>query len=99
MIVWGGLPDDVEQWRADTIPSTDSWTATSTMNAPAARSSHTAVWTGTQMIIWGGYVLSSEGELNTGGLYNPNTNTWAGVIPPTRLLPGTSIRRYGLAAR
>ena len=32
----------------------DTWTATSTTNAPAARSRHTAVWTGSEMIIWGG---------------------------------------------
>ena len=35
-------------------PSTDSWTATSTTNAPDARYSHTAVWTGSEMIVWGG---------------------------------------------
>ena len=32
----------------------DSWTATSTTNAPTARSGHTAVWTGSEMIVWGG---------------------------------------------
>src|SRR5882724_6527058 len=32
----------------------DSWTATSTTNAPTARYGHTAVWTGTEMIVWGG---------------------------------------------
>ena len=35
-------------------PSTNSWTATSTPGAPDARAYHTAVWTGTQMIVWGG---------------------------------------------
>ena len=35
-------------------PSTDSWTATSTTDAPAARAGHTAVWTGSEMIVWGG---------------------------------------------
>ena len=35
-------------------PGTDSWTATSTTNAPDARDSHTAVWTGSEMIVWGG---------------------------------------------
>ena len=36
-------------------PITDSWTATSTANAPTGRYAHTAVWTGSEMIIWGGY--------------------------------------------
>ena len=47
-------------------PGTDSWTATSTTNAPAGRDDHTAVWTGSEMIVWGG--LWHE-YLNTGGRY------------------------------
>src|SRR5206468_12098071 len=43
----------------------DSWTATSTTSAPAARERHTAVWSGSEMIVWGG--LGSGGGLNTGG--------------------------------
>ena len=34
--------------------STNSWTATSTTNAPDGASRHTAVWTGSEMIVWGG---------------------------------------------
>src|SRR5262249_50185544 len=34
-------------------------------NAPAARDFHTAVWTGSEMIVWGGY----SGFFNTGGRY------------------------------
>jgi hypothetical protein len=48
-------------------PSTDSWTATSITNAPIAREEHTAVWTGTEMIVWGG--SDSTSDLNTGGRY------------------------------
>ena len=54
----------------------DTWTPTSTANAPSARFYHTAVWTGSEVIVWGG-----EGHngvlLNTGGRYNPATDTWA----------------------
>src|SRR4030095_6732493 len=32
----------------------DSWTATNTTNAPTGRFWHTAVWTGSEMIVWGG---------------------------------------------
>src|SRR2546430_7178296 len=56
-------------------PSTDSWTATSTTNAPAGRDGHTAVWTGSEMIVWGGFTATS-GVTNTGGRYNPNTDSW-----------------------
>ena len=55
MIVWGGLTTAAALntgGRYD--PATDSWTATSTTNAPEARYYHTAVWTGTGMIVWGG---------------------------------------------
>jgi hypothetical protein len=44
---------------------------TPTAGAPSARSGNTAVWTGSEMIIWGGYT-----DLNTGGRYNPSTDTW-----------------------
>jgi len=40
----------------------DSWTATITENAPAARDSHTAVWTGSEMIVWGGDARSDASE-------------------------------------
>jgi hypothetical protein len=33
--------------------SDDTWTATSTTNAPSARAGQTAVWTGSEMIVWG----------------------------------------------
>src|SRR5436189_5024068 len=56
-------------------PGTDSWTATSTTNAPTARAAHTAVWTGSEMIVWGGNVAIT-GEENTGGRYNPGTDSW-----------------------
>ena len=52
----------------------DTWTATSTTNAPEARSRHVAVWTGSEMIVWGGI---GTGNLNTGGRYNPSTDSWA----------------------
>src|SRR5207249_12283448 len=52
----------------------DSWTATSTTSAPAGRYFHTAVWTGSEMIVWGG--ASSGSVLNTGGRYNPGTDSW-----------------------
>jgi N-acetylneuraminic acid mutarotase len=52
----------------------DSWTATSTTNAPTARELHTAVWTGSEMIVWGGN--RSSGVFNTGGRYDPSTDSW-----------------------
>jgi hypothetical protein len=74
MIVWGG-DGNIHDLRTGGryIPSTDSWTATSTVNSPERRQIHTAVWTGTEMIVWGG---SGAGVDRTGGRYNPNTDGW-----------------------
>jgi hypothetical protein len=45
----------------------DFWKAGGLANAPASRANHTAVWTGTEMIVWGGFAGT---YLNTGGRYN-----------------------------
>ena len=55
-------------------PGTDTWTATSTSSAPSGRSFHTAVWSGSEMIVWGGGIPSTI--VNTGGRYNPSTDSW-----------------------
>ena len=64
MIVWGG------PFAASTgglyDPSDDSWVATNRAGAPAGRYRHTAVWTGSRMIVWGGTNFS---PFNTGGQY------------------------------
>ena len=59
---------------AGDAPCTDQWGATSTSNAPPGRADHTAVWTGSEMIVWGG--LETQVTLNTGGRYNPSTDSW-----------------------
>ena len=57
-------------------PTGDSWTPTTTTAAPAGRYYPTAVWTGTEMIAWGGVNI---GYLNDGGRYNPAGNSWTAV--------------------
>ena len=71
MIIWGGDGSSSFNTGGRYNPVTDTWTATSTSNAPTARRSHTAVWTGTEMVVWGGYAY-----VNTGGRYNPATDSW-----------------------
>ena len=63
------------------------WTGDSSMtDAADAREVHTAVWTGSEMIIWGGG--HNDSYLNTGGRYNPSTDSWAATsisnAPPAR---------------
>jgi N-acetylneuraminic acid mutarotase len=81
MVIWGGresslLPTNTGG-RYD--PATDTWTPTSLNGAlPSARRSHTAVWTGNRMIIWGGGPNES-GLTNTGALYDPVADVWTGA--------------------
>ncbi len=58
-----------------------------TTDAPEERSDHTMVWTGTEMIVWGGQHSST---LDTGGRYDPSTDTWT----PTSTVDAPSPRRY-----
>jgi N-acetylneuraminic acid mutarotase len=81
MIVWGGTDRSLLNTGGRYNPGTDSWTATSTTNTPSARSAHTAVWTGSEMIIWGGSVDSFPYYSDTGGRYNPTTDSWAASSP------------------
>ena len=79
MIVWGGYSNGIE-WNGGGKynPGTNTWTATNITSAPAGREYHTAVWTGSEMIVWGGFFYSGGGAQyqNTGGRYNPGTDTW-----------------------
>ena len=74
MIVWGGQ-GATPATRVDTggvyDPTANVWAATNTTGAPTARNDHTAVWTGSKMIVWGGF----SGDA-TGGIYTPSTDTW-----------------------
>ena len=57
-------------------PDLNGWVSTSTgSNVPAARYYHTAVWTGTEMIVWGGRAHFPF-IWGTGGRYDPVTGTW-----------------------
>jgi N-acetylneuraminic acid mutarotase len=94
MIVWGGfheIPTEKLNTGSRYNPSTDSWVATTTNNAPDARDGHTAIWTGTEMIVWGG--ASSVYE-NTGGRYNPGTDSWVATTnanPPAGRAAHTAV--------
>ncbi len=83
MIVWGGLPGTIGSLQSGGRyqPGTNSWAATSLAGAPSARSAHTAVWTGAEMLIWGGSGATVGAPLANGGAYRPGTNTWRALVP------------------
>ena len=57
----------------------------SVVDAPSARTGHTTVWTGQEMIVWGGW--DGANVLNTGARYDPNSNSWlaTGIGPEGRV--------------
>jgi hypothetical protein len=52
MIIWGGNNGSLLNNGGRYNPSSNTWTSMTTTGAPSARQSHTAIWTGTEMIIW-----------------------------------------------
>jgi ankyrin repeat protein/N-acetylneuraminic acid mutarotase len=92
MIVWGGSardPSDASDYfesGARYNPETDTWKPISTVGAPKGRVSATAVWTGTEMVFWGGVndaQANGQGDasryVGTGARYNPATDTWTEI--------------------
>ncbi|WP_283745766.1 Ig-like domain-containing protein [Sideroxydans sp. CL21] len=82
MIVWGGYGSANYSVLGDGArynPTTDSWSPISPTGAPTARSEHTATWTGSAMLVWGG---QNGPALSTGGIYTPSTDSWS-AIPDT----------------
>src|SRR5204862_1947714 len=79
-----------------------TWAPTSLTNAPDGRLFPEAVWTGSEMIVWGG--VGGESFVNTGGRYNPSTDSWtatstinapAGRIAHTAVWPGSEMNVCG----
>ncbi len=73
MIVWGGAGDpqkiSVLGDGARFDPAVNAWRAMARTGAPAARVEHVAVWTGSELVVWGG--RDAEAALATGARYRP----------------------------
>jgi len=79
MIVWGGTSNGSASGALNSggiyDPATFTWTATTIINAPSPRVEATAVWTGTELIVWGG--RDKDGNfLDTGARFDPSMNAW-----------------------
>ncbi len=84
MIVWGGRisgSGEVLKSGGRYDPVSDIWNKTTETGAPTARELHTAVWSGDEMLVWGGqdYVLGSPRQFNSGARYDPFGDTWAAI--------------------
>ncbi len=65
----GSGPDIDDEWNL--LPDLDPL-------APAARKNPLAVWSGSELIVWGGEGASGE-SLRDGGRYDPATNSWSAM--------------------
>jgi hypothetical protein len=103
MIVWGGsrlagplIHTEYLNSGGAYFPATDSWSATSLVGAPDARDQHAAVWTGSEMIVWGGeiavdaYFGTMPTAVGTGGRYNLNANSWTATAITNAPIPALS---------
>lgn len=90
MMIWGGSTTTNTSNNLDDgglyDPATNTWTKITSVGAPSARQAATAVWTGTEVIVWGG--RDGGVFLNDGAIFDPATNTWrsmtTGGAPPGR---------------
>ncbi|NUP06770.1 MAG: hypothetical protein HOW73_12010 [Polyangiaceae bacterium] len=88
LVVWGGracadgaCPYVSSGGRYN--PSTNVWTSTSSAGAPEGTYWASGVWTGTELIVFGGRTcgLATGCEVATGGRYNPATDAWSPLEP------------------
>jgi hypothetical protein len=81
------LTPDQRIWMDGATPTADAWQVRASMSgngsgsSPFARSGHTAVWTGSEMIVWGGGNMDdggrSEVRLQGSGMAAPTSPTLA----------------------
>ncbi len=93
MIAWGGCVDTECSTQTFTggsfDPVANAWSPVATANGPSARASQSAVWTGSEMIVWGGcYGGQCQLVLNSGGRYDPSSDSWV----PTSIEDGPTAR-------
>lgn len=82
LLVWGGQGLDGElatggRLVCDANGVPEQWVAMSTVNAPASRSRHSAIWTGSKMIVFGGQ--QSGTYLADAAAYDPATDSWSAL--------------------
>jgi Ca2+-binding RTX toxin-like protein len=96
MIIWGGFVLGSAGFAIETNtggrydPATDSWRSISLTGAPTGRAQPAAIWTGSELIVWGGY--DGNDYVNDGARYNPITDSWSPIS-----LTDAPTPRYGFS--
>jgi len=98
LLIWSGDPTVPGKYYD---PVSDTWYGSmATAGSPSKRWSFTSVWTGTEMIVWGGYNGNpATTAYNTGARYNPTTNTWTPTSTVGAPTPRTGHRAVWTGSR
>jgi hypothetical protein len=101
MIVWGGVDSTFNDANTGGAynPAADSWVASTTNNAPSARDSHTAVWTGSEMIVWEVFFAARRSILTQVEGMTLALTVGQPPAPQTHLLHDGLTRQCGPAAK
>jgi hypothetical protein len=75
MIVWGGQGSTYLNTGGRYSLATDSWSPMNTNGAPAGRYEHAAVWTGSELMIWGGVGFGPT-YFADGARYDEASDSW-----------------------
>lgn len=98
-ISWGGQQTTIDSFGVSSTISTniggmydlalDQWTFTSTSGAvPSARDQHSAIYTGTRMLVWGGQDVNASCPskyFSDGSSFDPIANSWT-ALPSSGLI-------------
>jgi N-acetylneuraminic acid mutarotase len=96
MIIWGGYGTSATDLQSDGArydPDLNQWSTLATSGAPSARYLHSTVWTGTDMVVWGGHGPGLQ-DLDDGARYEAASRTWFPL--PTTGAPGARGGHYGV---
>lgn len=98
VIVWGGVDEHDDKLATGAMYSAtnDRWTEIDPLDAGEARFGHRALWTGEQLVVWGGYTPSQTAGATAaerleetpyyGAAYDPVLATWD-PLPESGLAP------------
>lgn len=97
LLVWSGIgleEGDYLQRGERYNPATNTWTTMATEGSPPASWGTTAYWTGSRLLVWGGFDWYLNEPVESGGLYDPEADTWQAMTDegaPSYRLYGVSV--------
>jgi hypothetical protein len=84
IFIWGGVNESGTALNSGALydPRTDTWKVVANDGeTPTPRSLATAVWTGSDIIVWGGLDPVTMEPLADGAIYDPVADEWAPMSP------------------